>query len=191
MLSIPFIYGSTAVPITKNSKESSHTHKWSVYVRGVEGNKLSWLFKKIVFKIHETFPNPNRSIESDPFQVDESGWGEFQITIKLFLHDPLEKPQTLHHNLQLYSKEDQTLQTIVSETYDEIVFTDPSSAIYDSIQGNPTSLLGSKVNCNFDLQDEQQELERLESIYKNLCVEYSQLQTKFLETDDELASKLH
>lgn len=189
MISVPFIYGTTAVPI--KDKETSHTHKWSVYVRGVEGKELGWLFKKIIFRIHETFPNPNRSIESDPFQVDESGWGEFQITIKLFLHDPLEKPITLHHHLQLYSKDDQTLKTIVSETYDEIVFTDPSSNVYNSIKEHQNSLLKTKVNCNFDLNDEKQELDRLDGIYQNLCQEYNELQKRFLEADDELASKLN
>ena len=59
---VPFIYGSTAIPITKkdNLPDPSHTHKWSVYVKGLEGKDISFLFKKIIIKIHETFANPNR-----------------------------------------------------------------------------------------------------------------------------------
>jgi YEATS domain-containing protein 4 len=186
MISVPFIYGSTAVPITNKKDETSHTHKWSVYVRGIEGQKLDWLFKKVVFKIHETFPNPNRSIESEPFQVDESGWGEFQITIKLILLDPQEKPITLHHYLQLYDKQDSNLKTMISENYDEIVFTEPFV-----IQDYSCTLKQEKEKCNFDLKDEEEEKERLETIYKKLCLEYSLLQKRFLEADDELALKLN
>jgi YEATS domain-containing protein 4 len=184
MISVPFIYGSTAVPISNRKDETSHTHKWSVYVRGLEGQKLDWLFKKVVFKIHETFPNPNRSIESEPFQVDESGWGEFQITIKLVLHDQ-EKPITLHHYLQLYDKQDSNLKTIISEYYDEIIFTEPLQ-----IKDYDVQLKKEKEKSNFDLKDEEDEIFRLDSIYKKLCMEYSQLQKRFLEADDELALKL-
>lgn len=62
--SVPFIYGSTAIPITQkdNIPDPSHTHKWSVYVKGLEGQDISYLFKKVVIKIHETFPNPNRGM---------------------------------------------------------------------------------------------------------------------------------
>ena len=190
VFSVPFIYGSTAVPISKKDStiDSSHNHKWSVYVKGIEGHDISWLFKKVIIKIHETFPNPNRTFDKEPFLVQESGWGEFQITFKLFLHDPSEKPLTLHHYLQLYSKDDPgNITTIVSQVYDEVVFNDPIQSIYESIISNPVSLLPIKKNCNFDLEDENKELARLDGIYKDLCNEYSNLQSKFLETDSELA----
>ena len=192
LFSVPFIYGSTAVPISKKDSniDPSHTHKWSVYVKGLEGADISWLFKKVIIKIHETFPNPNRSFYKEPFLDQESGWGEFQITFKLILHDTAEKPITLHHYLQLYSKNDPgKIKTVVSEFYDEVVFVDPIESVHDAILSNQVSLLAKKTNCNFDLEDEATELRRLDGIYKNLCDEYSILQSRFLKVDEELAKQ--
>ena len=58
----PFIYGSTAIPFGKKDtpEDPTHTHRWSVYVRGVQGEDLSYLFKKVIIKIHETYPSPSR-----------------------------------------------------------------------------------------------------------------------------------
>ena len=37
------------------------------------------------------------------FEVHETGWGEFEITIKLYyVPESLEKPQTLYHHLRLH-----------------------------------------------------------------------------------------
>ena len=36
------------------------------------------------------------AFDHGPFEVHESGWGEFQITIRLTLHDPNEKVYSLH-----------------------------------------------------------------------------------------------
>ncbi len=64
------------------------------------------------------------AIEKAPFEVTETGWGEFEIMIRIYFHDNSEKPQTLYHHLQLYPKDDggkQTKKTVLAEHYDEIV----------------------------------------------------------------------
>jgi YEATS domain-containing protein 4 len=63
-------------------------------------------------------------IETPPYEVTETGWGEFEIMIKIYFVDPAEKHQTLYHHLQLYPKEEGGLSSqkaVVSEHYDEIV----------------------------------------------------------------------
>lgn len=58
----PFIYGNVATPLTgKKAAESDHTHKWTVCVRGVNGEDVSYFIKKVQFKLHETYSNPLRS----------------------------------------------------------------------------------------------------------------------------------
>jgi transcription initiation factor IIF auxiliary subunit len=67
-------------------------------------------------------------VDKFPFEVSETGWGEFQIQIKIYFHDAPEKPLLLVHNLRLYEAgEDLEAQLkgdcrpVVAESYEEIV----------------------------------------------------------------------
>ncbi|KAI8847419.1 yeats family-domain-containing protein [Chytridium lagenaria] len=127
----PIIYGSLAVPITKKDAQvdPSHTHKWTVYVRGTDGEDLGYYIKKVSFKLHESFPNHIRVVENHPFEVTETGWGEFEIVIRVWFHDGGEKQVTLYHHLALYPKDgsDTTVKrNVVAEKYDELVFNEPN-----------------------------------------------------------------
>ena len=52
------VCGSVATPIKK--PEGDHTHKWTVYVRGAHDEDISSYIKRVVFRLHESFPNPSR-----------------------------------------------------------------------------------------------------------------------------------
>jgi transcription initiation factor IIF auxiliary subunit len=55
-------YGNIATPILgKKANDSDHTHKWTVLVRGVNNEDISFWIKKVSFRLHETYPNPQRS----------------------------------------------------------------------------------------------------------------------------------
>ena len=43
----------------------------------------------MTFKLHETYENPVRTLESPPYQVTETGW-EFEIIIKLHFQPGVE-----------------------------------------------------------------------------------------------------
>ena len=63
-------------------------------------------------------------VDKFPFEVVETGWGEFEILIKVYVQDGTEKSISLFHHLQLYPKDDATLstrKTVHIEHYDEIV----------------------------------------------------------------------
>lgn len=53
---------------------------------------MSIYIKKIHFKLHESYANPNRIVTKPPYELTETGWGEFEIVIKLYFHDPNERP---------------------------------------------------------------------------------------------------
>lgn len=55
--------------------------------------------------------------------MSETGWGEFEVAIKIQFQDPAEKPVTLFHHLRLYQSNETILRdkSIVCEKYDEIV----------------------------------------------------------------------
>ena len=89
-----------------------------------------------------------RIVSKPPYEVSETGWGEFEVQIKIHLADPQERPVTLYHVLKLFhtpgttstgsgaaageavsgdgstttSAVVQGRKTVVSECYDEIVF---------------------------------------------------------------------
>lgn len=37
-----------------------------------------------------------------PYEVSETGWGEFDAKIEMHFHDPMEAPIEVHHLLRLY-----------------------------------------------------------------------------------------
>lgn len=118
------VYGSLATPIKK--PDTDHTHKWTVYVRPFnEKEDMSKYVKRVTFKLHDSFAQPLRQIDEAPWEVNETGWGEFTIQIKLSFHDPNQRPITLNHQLRLYPPEDmgqlKTSKPVLSEFYDEIV----------------------------------------------------------------------
>lgn len=139
------VFGNTATAI--KNPESDHTHRWTVYVRGFNGEDISPYVRKVAFRLHESFLQPTRGtrqrasrihpystcvrgtvVDKAPFEVSETGWGEFQIQIRVFFHEAPEKPVVLQHNLRLYmAGEDLDAQLknsgkpVIAEHIDEVV----------------------------------------------------------------------
>ncbi len=116
---------------------------------------------QVTFELHETFANPRRTIEQQPFEVTEFGWGQFDIGITLhFTPDARESDVTLFHMLRLYeddgshslkkvsavfntvrralsptrsSSECFLLQPVVHETYEDVVFSEPHEDFYNRV----------------------------------------------------------
>ncbi|KAK8026935.1 hypothetical protein PG991_003991 [Apiospora marii] len=141
----PFVYGTTAKPFndTDNPRPAGvpldHTHSWQVFVKGVEDTDIFYWVRRVQFKLHESIPNPMRSQRA--FVVNETGWGEFEITIKLYYSSQSgEKPQTLYHHLRLHpygrtDEEKETMRTqgggeIKAWTYEEQLFNEPFEEFY-------------------------------------------------------------
>lgn len=53
---------------------------------------MSTYIKKINFKLHDSYANQNRVLTKPPYEVTETGWGEFEIVIKIYFQDPNERP---------------------------------------------------------------------------------------------------
>lgn len=115
---------------------SGHTHQWSVYVKPYLNEDLSAYVKKIHFKLHESYVNPNRIVTKPPYEITETGWGEFEVVIKIYFHDPTERPVTTYHILKLFQSPvvegeqsviaNDSKKGLVSEQYEEIVFQEPT-----------------------------------------------------------------
>ncbi|VDK49655.1 unnamed protein product [Gongylonema pulchrum] len=72
-------------------------------------------------------------VEKPPYEVTETGWGEFEVQIRIFFVDVNEKPVTAFHYLRLFQPQ-VTLPNgktmVAAEYYDEIVFQEPTIPMY-------------------------------------------------------------
>ncbi|TPX10871.1 uncharacterized protein E0L32_008260 [Thyridium curvatum] len=145
----PFVYGTTARPFDDKTNPKppgvpdDHTHSWQVFVKGVDDTDITYWLRRVQFKLHESIPNHVRMVESEKgkaFSVDETGWGEFEITVKLYyVSESGEKPQTLYHHLRLhpYGRTDAEKEAmrangeVVAWTYEEQLFNEPYDAFYE------------------------------------------------------------
>lgn len=72
--------------------------------------------------------------------VEETGWGEFDVTVKLYyVNESGEKPQTLYHYLRLhpFGRNEEEKQAMIAEggevrswSYEEQLFNEPYDAFY-------------------------------------------------------------
>ncbi|OVA12841.1 YEATS [Macleaya cordata] len=141
-ISVPIVYGTISFWLGKKASEYT-SHKWTVYVRSATNEDLGVVVKRAVFQLHPSFDNPTRTVESPPFELSETGWGEFEIAISLFFHsDVSDKQLDLYHHLKLYPEDDSsapqsTKKPVVVESYDEIVFCEPSESFFARAQNHP------------------------------------------------------
>lgn len=175
---------------------ADHTHSWTVRVAGAHGEDISYFIRRVQFKLHaDTYANPTRTIETPPFEVTESGWGEFEIQIKLWFHpDSNEKPMTLFHYLKLHpylgSEKDQETQRlqrapVSSFIYDEIVFNEPTEAMLDVLTSNGDVRLPLRVKGDgmFSQEMEAIEMDRLGNAVKILREEAARLRHRLEDTE--------
>lgn len=94
----PLVYGNISRYFGKKREEDGHTHQWTVYVKSFNNEDMSAYVKKVQFKLHESYVNQTRIVTKPPYEVTETGWGEFEIVIKIFFHCPNEKPVSQFKN---------------------------------------------------------------------------------------------
>ncbi|KAI9325039.1 yeats family-domain-containing protein [Zopfochytrium polystomum] len=189
----PIVYGSYAASITKKDpppNDPSHTHRWTVYVRGLNGEDLGYFIKKVSFKLHESFIPQNRIIDRAPFEVTETGWGEFEIQIKIQFQDPQEKPLMLFHQLQLYPKDDSANATVkkpvIAEKYDEIVFNEPTEDMFKILNSHPLVSGGKKPTHGFTVEAEAEEAMKYATINERILAETEAYKARLMEAEEAI-----
>eukprot|EP00760_Papus_ankaliazontas_P032386 PhM_4_TR5784/c0_g1_i1/m.79634/K11341/YEATS4, GAS41, YAF9; YEATS domain-containing protein 4 len=84
-ISVPLLIGSEAHWLgTTTNDEGARTHEWTVYVRCPFGGSLDGVIDKVVFQLHHTFVNPERTLTRAPYEITEFGWGQFVIGVQVF-----------------------------------------------------------------------------------------------------------
>ncbi|AQZ15068.1 TAF14 (YPL129W) [Zygosaccharomyces parabailii] len=68
--------------------ENFPMRQWSIEIVMLdeEGKEIpATIFDKVVYHLHPTFANPNRTFTEQPFKIVEQGWGGFPLDISVFL----------------------------------------------------------------------------------------------------------
>ena len=99
----PVVFGNVSKQFGKKRDNDGHTHEWTVYFKPYDNEDMSQYIKKVHFKLHESYANPNRVVSKPPYEVSETGWGEFEVQVKIHFNDAAnEKPLIFYHVLKLF-----------------------------------------------------------------------------------------
>lgn len=204
-ISVPILYGNHAIKLTDDKRTAitppDHTHEWTVFLKPVlDDVDLTPLIKRVTFKLHETYDTPVRSIEHPPYQVTETGWGEFEIIIKIHFHPGAElgineKNFQIFHGLKLHPFNPQIpvkeTGEIHSVLYDELVFQEPTEATFEILTKKPTNYLPmtledpDKRDREFCRKDELDELARLDAQIYKIKREIENQRNKYKDLEQE------
>ena len=151
----PIVFGTVArfLGRKQNKNAPQATHQWSVYVRGAQGLDITHFVSRVVFALHPSFDVPERTLTAPPFEVHESGWGEFEIGITVHFLEDLAPPIATKHWLKLYtdgakgSQQPMKNKPLTSELYDEIVFDAPPAKLRAALlEGGAEATLASAAS---------------------------------------------
>ncbi|KAG5674246.1 hypothetical protein PVAND_004226 [Polypedilum vanderplanki] len=199
----PIVYGNVSKAFGVK-REDGHTHQWTVYVKPYSNEDMQTYVKKIHFKLHESYENPNRIVTKPPYEVSETGWGEFEVVIKIYFHDPtIYKPVTFYHILKLFQPQSpdaatnadgtpippiiDTKKRLVSEFYDEIVFHEPSQLMQQMLNTIQPVITAGTWSHDTDFEDKKVKcLEHIQETRKKVKDEIAQLKEKLQQTRDKI-----
>lgn len=114
-----------------------HSHQWTLFLRSFNNEDIGVWIKSVNFILHESYPDFNRCVTKFPFEVTETGWGEFEVQVKVNFQDPHERQVNLGTMVRFFKKNtDYTPYYdkdgyLVSEYFDEFVFNEPSAMMRD------------------------------------------------------------
>jgi len=167
-------------------KSEFATHRWVFYIRGPNFEDLSTFISKVVFSLHPSFVIPVREVTQPPFEVSESGWGEFEGSVRIFFKDPTLDPVDFTHKILLYPQPGQPPATVkrpvVSEKYDEIVFTEPTYDFKNLLMqyippAEPTNI--SELADYYTVFSEERDIENLTIVQDHLTRYISHIYNNF------------
>ncbi|KRX60541.1 YEATS domain-containing protein 4, partial [Trichinella sp. T9] len=138
----PIVYGCASWSLPKSHLVNDRTHGWKLYVKPYFEENLQLFIRKISFTLHSSFAEPTRICSEPPYEVNETGWGEFKAVIKIYFKNSCERPVripcnvTIYQTVKLFSEKgvDYTIKKpLIDERYDEIVFRNPCANMYSGL----------------------------------------------------------
>ncbi|KAG8187257.1 hypothetical protein JTE90_019150 [Oedothorax gibbosus] len=188
----PIVYGNVAWYLGRKRDEDGHTHQWNVYLKAYDNEDMSVYVKRVHFKLHESYADPNRVCHAPPYQVTETGWGEFEIVIKIFFQDSNERPVTIYHFLKLFDREKDgnvkmATNPVNSELYDELVFTDPTVKMHRLLSHPKLSTPGAPQHRTDYEEKKVKDLQKVLGAKRKVKNEISELKARLAEAKENIA----
>lgn len=155
------VYGSIAFWLGKKADETV-SHKWVVYVRGLNNEDISYFIKEVAFTLHASFENHVRVVNKYPFELYEAGWGEFDIKITINFKDESIKPIEFVHPLKLYPQANISMSTkkpIVSENYEEIIFVNPKPHLRELLTNPSAYKKEQPIQIQMNIEDDKRSVD--------------------------------
>lgn len=108
--------------------------QWSVTIclLNQDGQEMGAnILDKVTYTLHPTFVNPTRTLKTQPFKIEEQGWGEFDIPIAIHLvglngklgerkfnHDLnfLQEKYTVDHTINIPTNKSSILNKLLQES---------------------------------------------------------------------------
>jgi YEATS domain-containing protein 4 len=110
-----------------------------------EFKPINHFVRKVVFTLHDSFKDYIMEIDKPPFSIVRNGWGEFDINITIYFQDINEEPVTKIHAIRIFHHNQNQRATakkpVVNETYDEIVFCEPTEFFFHMLTDDPKKVL--------------------------------------------------
>ncbi|VTZ69714.1 YEATS domain-containing protein, putative [Plasmodium chabaudi chabaudi] len=180
----PMVVGTYAFLLSQQEKRKygNMTHKWTCLLRCPNSSDLSLFVTKVVFELDPSFIYPKRVYTQPPYEVNEIGWGEFYLTVKVYFDDTSLSPISITHFVKLNTdSENEHPPCVVNETYEEIIFRNPTIRLYNKIvQSNSTKTAPHKFQEHFLKYDFKED---------NYTKKYLQFQSKVQEEICDLMSE--
>ncbi|SOV75509.1 gas41 homologue, putative [Plasmodium sp. gorilla clade G3] len=150
----PLVVGTYAFLLSPQEKKKygNMTHKWTCLVRCPESTDISLIVSKVVFELDPSFMYPKRVYTQPPYEVNEIGWGEFYLQVKIHFVDLTLSPISIVHLVKLNTDSDPNNipPCVVNETYEEIIFKNPTVHFYNKfLQCNNTKIAPHKFQEHF------------------------------------------
>lgn len=165
---VPVVVSTVSFWLGKKADEY-HSHQWTVNVRHPEGKSMKHLVDHVVFQLHPSFPEPERKVWEEPFELTETGWGEFHIGITLHFHaESGIQPAKIQHPLKLYPEGGENAQNhhkkyVIKEKYEEIVVVGATEAAMKMCEGGfQENAPRSAIQEHFGEFSEEEQLKKLQ-----------------------------
>jgi len=165
---VPVVVSTVSFWLGKKADEY-HSHQWTVNVRHPEGKSMKHLVDHVVFQLHPSFSDPERKVCEEPFELTETGWGEFHIGITLHFHaESGIQPAKIQHPLKLYPEGGENAQThhkkyVIKEKYEEIVVVGATEAALKMCEGGfKENAPRSAIQEHFGEFSEEEQLKKLQ-----------------------------
>jgi YEATS domain-containing protein 4 len=144
---------------------------------------------QVTFELHSSFENPLRDVTNPPYELTESGWGEFDIVIRLhFTEDAAEPPFELYHHLQLGldAQGNPQKKPHLYEIFEEIVMWEPTEAFYQRVvRHTPVPAPPSQLAQYFGKLDPAADYARVQNARKRLAPATAHLKAQLAALESE------